>query len=164
MEFIVDENFIGNKTQAKALLQEIIAWRTSTGTTMAFLTEASVNLADDPGLCELMVRAGFKKVFVGFETPSTASLQERGKLQNCRRDLAESVTILQVPPLSVRKRLDQVLLGRGQHAVEAYGEEITEQVGVKVLGASAHVVQLEANDSFAEGSFDLSRGSHGDET
>jgi radical SAM superfamily enzyme YgiQ (UPF0313 family) len=68
---------------------------------MAFLTEASVNLADDPELCELMVRAGFKKVFVGFETPSTASLQECGKLQNCRRDLAESVTILQQAGLDV---------------------------------------------------------------
>ena len=101
MVFIVDDNFIGNKTQAKALLQEIIAWRTRTGTTMAFLTEASVNLADDPELCELMVRAGFKKVFVGFETPSTASLQECGKLQNCRRDLAESVTILQQAGLDV---------------------------------------------------------------
>ena len=32
-----------------------------------------MNLADDPELCELMVRAGFKKVFVGIETPSTAS-------------------------------------------------------------------------------------------
>ena len=32
MVFIVDDNFIGNKNQAKALLQEIIAWRTRTGT------------------------------------------------------------------------------------------------------------------------------------
>jgi radical SAM superfamily enzyme YgiQ (UPF0313 family) len=101
MVFIVDDNFIGNKNQAKALLHAIIAWRTRTGTTMGFLTEASVNLADDSELCELMVRAGFKKVFVGFETPSTASLQECGKLQNCRRDLAESVEILQQAGLDV---------------------------------------------------------------
>jgi radical SAM superfamily enzyme YgiQ (UPF0313 family) len=68
---------------------------------MGFLTEASANLADDAELCELMVRAGFKKVFVGFETPSTESLQECGKLQNCRRDLAESVQILQRAGLDV---------------------------------------------------------------
>ena len=66
-----------------------------------FLTEASANLADDPELCELMVRAGFKKVFVGFETPSTESLHECGKLQNCRSDLAESVKILQQAGLEV---------------------------------------------------------------
>jgi radical SAM superfamily enzyme YgiQ (UPF0313 family) len=101
MVFIVDDNFIGNKNQAKVLLREIIQWRTRTGTKMGFFTEASANLADDPELCELMVRAGFKKVFVGFETPSTESLQECGKFQNCRRDLAESVKILQEAGLDV---------------------------------------------------------------
>jgi radical SAM superfamily enzyme YgiQ (UPF0313 family) len=101
MVFIVDDNFIGNKTQAKALLREIVQWRERTGTKMGFLTEASANLADEPELCALMVQAGFKKVFVGFETPATESLQECGKLQNCRRDLAESVKILQRAGLDV---------------------------------------------------------------
>jgi radical SAM superfamily enzyme YgiQ (UPF0313 family) len=101
MVFIVDDNFIGNKRHAKALLKEIIAWRTRTGTTIGFLTEASANLADDQELCELMVRAGFKKVFVGFETPSAESLRECGKVQNCGRDLAESVRILQRAGLEV---------------------------------------------------------------
>jgi radical SAM superfamily enzyme YgiQ (UPF0313 family) len=62
---------------------------------MGFFTEASVNLADDPELCDLMVKAGFKKVFVGIETPMTESLQECHKLQNKNRDLVESVKILQ---------------------------------------------------------------------
>ena len=91
MVFVVDDNFIGNQKQAKALLRELIAWRTRTRATMSFLTQASANLADDPELCDLMVRAGFKKVFVGFETPSTESLKECRKLQNCRRDLVETV-------------------------------------------------------------------------
>jgi len=101
MVFIVDDNFIGNKKQAILLLQELIRGRQRTGTRMGFLTEASTNRADDPELCELMVQAGFKKVFVGLETPSTESLQECGKLQNCRRDLAESVVILQRAGLDV---------------------------------------------------------------
>ena len=101
MVFIVDDNFIGNKIQAKALLRELIEWRTRTGSEMGFLTEASANLADDPELCSLMVQAGFKKVFVGLETPSTEGLQECGKLQNCRRDLTESVQILQQAGLDV---------------------------------------------------------------
>ncbi|MBN2293588.1 MAG: B12-binding domain-containing radical SAM protein, partial [Pirellulales bacterium] len=65
MVFVVDDNFIGNKKQAKALLREIIRWRTRTRAKMGFMTEASANMADDPELCDLMVRAGFKKVFVG---------------------------------------------------------------------------------------------------
>jgi radical SAM superfamily enzyme YgiQ (UPF0313 family) len=101
MVFVVDDNFIGNKEQAKAMLRELIQWRTRTGAKMGFLTEASANLADDAELCDLMVRAGFKKVFVGFETPSLESLKECRKLQNCRRDLVETVTTLQRAGLEV---------------------------------------------------------------
>jgi len=54
-----------------------------------------VNLADDAELCELMVQAGFKKVFLGIETPSLESLEECRKLQNRGRDLVETVKTLQ---------------------------------------------------------------------
>jgi radical SAM superfamily enzyme YgiQ (UPF0313 family) len=59
------------------------------------------SLADDAELCELMVRAGFKKVFVGLETPSAESLQECHKVQNRGRDLVESVKTLQRAGLEV---------------------------------------------------------------
>ena len=101
MVFVVDDNFIGNKRKAKALLREIIQWRTRTGAKMGFLTEASANLADDTELCDLMVRAGFKKVFVGFETPSLDGLKECRKMQNCSRDLVETVKTLQKAGLEV---------------------------------------------------------------
>lgn len=99
--FVVDDNFIGNRAQTKTLLREMIAWREATRPEMGFLTEASVNLADDPELCSLMVRAGFKKVFVGIETPSAESLAECRKVQNCKRDLVETVRILQSAGLEV---------------------------------------------------------------
>ena len=95
MVFVVDDNFIGNKGHAKELLRAVIEWRTRTRAAMGFLTEASTNLADDPELCDLMVRAGFKKVSVGIETPSVSSLEECRKLQNCHRDLVETIQILQ---------------------------------------------------------------------
>lgn len=101
MVFIVDDNFIGNRHHTKALLRELIAWRERTGTEMGFLTEASVNLADDPGLVALMVRAGFKKVFLGIETPSTEALEECHKLQNRGRDLVAAVATLQRAGLQV---------------------------------------------------------------
>ncbi|HTL56684.1 MAG TPA: DUF4070 domain-containing protein [Candidatus Limnocylindrales bacterium] len=95
MVFIVDDNFIGDKKRTKILLREIIAWRERVEPSMGFFTEASVNLADDAELCELMVKAGFKKVFVGIETPVPESLQECHKLQNKGRDLVESIKTLQ---------------------------------------------------------------------
>jgi radical SAM superfamily enzyme YgiQ (UPF0313 family) len=99
--FVVDDNFIGNKSHAKELLRAIIPWRASTRTHMDFLTEASVTLADDTELCDLMVQAGFKKAFIGIETPSTESLEECHKLQNRGRDLVETVKTLQRAGLEV---------------------------------------------------------------
>jgi radical SAM superfamily enzyme YgiQ (UPF0313 family) len=101
MVFVVDDNFIGNRAHTKALLRELIAWRERTRATMGFLTEASVNLADDAELMDLMVRAGFKKVFVGIETPSSESLEECHKLQNQGRDLVAVVATLQRAGLQV---------------------------------------------------------------
>lgn len=101
MVFVVDDNFIGDKKRTKTLLRALIEWRERTGTGMGFLTEASVNLADDAELCELMVRAGFKKVFLGLETPAAASLHECHKTQNEARDLVASVRTLQSHGLEV---------------------------------------------------------------
>ncbi|MBN1475791.1 B12-binding domain-containing radical SAM protein [Candidatus Sumerlaeota bacterium] len=101
MIFLVDDNFIGNKKAASALLTAIIEWRARTGSRMGFLTEASVNLADDLEFCKLMVEAGFKRVFVGFESPSVESLIECRKMLNARRDLVQSVQRLQSTGLEV---------------------------------------------------------------
>ena len=101
MVFIVDDNFIGDKHRTKALLREMVAWRERVQPEMGFFTEASVNLADDAELCQLMVRAGFKKVFVGIETPSPESLQECHKVQNRGRDLVETVKTIQRAGLEV---------------------------------------------------------------
>lgn len=95
MVFVVDDNFIGNKKHTRALLHAMIDWRTRTRAKMGFLTEASINLADDADLISLMVTAGFRKVFVGVETPSAASLEECHKLQNRGRDLVSAIQILQ---------------------------------------------------------------------
>ena len=95
MVFIVDDNFIGNRRRAGELLRALIAWRERVKPKMGFLTEASVNLADDADLCELMAQAGFKKVFLGIETPSAEGLEECHKQQNRKRDLGEAVRTIQ---------------------------------------------------------------------
>jgi radical SAM superfamily enzyme YgiQ (UPF0313 family) len=101
MVFIVDDNFIGNKKRVKALLVELTAWRSRVRPEMGFLTEASINLADEEELLELMVRSGFKKVFVGLETPVTESLEECRKVQNAKRDLVSAVRAIQRSGLEV---------------------------------------------------------------
>jgi radical SAM superfamily enzyme YgiQ (UPF0313 family) len=100
--FFVDDNFIGNKKQIKSeILPALIEWRKGK-TGMPFNTEASINLADDPELLRLMVKAGFETVFVGIETPNEDSLAECSKNQNKGRDLVESVKLLQRAGLQVQ--------------------------------------------------------------
>jgi radical SAM superfamily enzyme YgiQ (UPF0313 family) len=93
--FIVDDNFIGNKMHAKQLLRALAEWRRETGSRFDFLTEASLNLADDAELMQLMRDAGFKSVFLGIETPDESGLIAAGKLQNTRRSMLESVALIQ---------------------------------------------------------------------
>ena len=62
---------------------------------MGFFAEASLNLVDDAELRALMVTAGFRKVFVGIETPVPESLEECRKVQNRGRDLVAAVQTLQ---------------------------------------------------------------------
>jgi radical SAM superfamily enzyme YgiQ (UPF0313 family) len=99
--FFVDDNFIGNKKFLKAeLLPALIEWRKAKKGCV-FFTEASINLADDPELLDMMVRAGFDSVFIGIESPDDACLTECHKSQNRNRDLLQSVKIIQQSGLQV---------------------------------------------------------------
>jgi len=99
--FMVDDNFIGNKARVKEFLRELIAWEDRRGVRLQFCTEASLNLADDPELLALMGRAGFKKVFVGIETPEEDGLVECAKVQNTNRDMLTAVKTIQKAGLEV---------------------------------------------------------------
>ena len=88
--FVVDDNFIGNKRNAKVFLRELIPWMESHNYPFVLLTEASLNLAEDQEMIDLMVKAGFTMVFMGIETPDTESLIGINKVQNTRQSLIDS--------------------------------------------------------------------------
>jgi radical SAM superfamily enzyme YgiQ (UPF0313 family) len=93
--FIVDDNFIGNKKRVKELLPPLAEWNNRHRRPFTFFTEASLNLADDTELLQMMKDACFHRVFLGIETPVEASLKEAQKHQNTRRSLMESVHRIQ---------------------------------------------------------------------
>ena len=93
--FIVDDNFIGNRRAVKELLRAVAVFQEKRGYPFQFSTEASIDLAADVELLDLMEAARFSMVFVGVETPDADSLSEAGKHQNLRRDVAESVRLIQ---------------------------------------------------------------------
>jgi radical SAM superfamily enzyme YgiQ (UPF0313 family) len=92
--FVVDDNFIGNKKNVKRFLSELQPWMVERDYPFSFTTEASIDLAQDQELMDLMVQCNFSAVFVGIETPDTQSLELTGKTQNNRHPLADSVTRL----------------------------------------------------------------------
>jgi radical SAM superfamily enzyme YgiQ (UPF0313 family) len=91
--FIVDDNFIGNKKNVRQLMPELATWQKKHGYPFSLLTEASVNLAEDEALLANMKEAGFRRVFLGIETPVEESLKEAQKGQN--RNLLRSVETIQ---------------------------------------------------------------------
>jgi radical SAM superfamily enzyme YgiQ (UPF0313 family) len=100
--FFVDDNFIGNKKKLKQeILPAITAWLQKRGRPFNFFTEASINIADDEELMNLMSESGFDTVFVGIETVDEDSLAEVKKMQNTNRNLVETVRRIQKHGLQV---------------------------------------------------------------
>jgi radical SAM superfamily enzyme YgiQ (UPF0313 family) len=89
--FMVDDNFIGNKRNVKLLLDAILPWMVEHKYPFSFATEASVDLANDQDLMDMMVKCNFGAVFLGIETPDEASLALTQKHQNTRSSLSEAV-------------------------------------------------------------------------
>jgi radical SAM superfamily enzyme YgiQ (UPF0313 family) len=82
--FVVDDNLIGNKRAIKPILRDVIAWQERHGYPLSLFTEASIDLADDPELMQLMTDANIIAVFIGIESPNEESLRETKKFQNVR--------------------------------------------------------------------------------
>ena len=85
----VDDNLSATKRpQAFRLLKN---WQEARNYPFEFSTEASINLADDDSLLQMMRSANFFGVFVGIESPDPETLVAMKKKQNTRRDLVASI-------------------------------------------------------------------------
>lgn len=128
--FFVDDNFIGDKRKLKnETLPALIDWSERHNHPYDFYTEASVDLADDEELMELMVRSGFEEVFVGIETPSDAGHIESGKVQNKNRDLLASIRKIQQAGLQVQAGF---IVGFDSDTPTIFGQQISfiQQSGI----------------------------------
>jgi len=99
--FIVDDNFIGNRRKTRELLRAVVGWQKEHGHPFPLSTEASIDLAQDEELLDLMVEAGFVMVFVGIETPDEATLAFTQKTQNLKAGILASVLKIQARGIEV---------------------------------------------------------------
>jgi len=73
----------------------------SRGEPFSFLTQASVNLGQDPEMIDLMTAANLREVFIGIESPDENVLQTSHKYHNIKNPLVESVNNLKKNGMTV---------------------------------------------------------------
>jgi radical SAM superfamily enzyme YgiQ (UPF0313 family) len=163
--FLVDDNFIGNKRNVKSLLPELRSWQQQRHFPFVFTTEASIDLAADPSLMELMAACGFRRVFLGIETPDQASLLGAQKHQNMRSPLVEAVQAITASGLEVMAGFilgfDGEQAGAGARIVEFVEQSAIPLAMVGILQAFPHTALwhrlaregrlIEAADDFDQG-------------
>lgn len=89
--YFVDDNFIGNRRATRALLHELVRWQQERNYPLMFSCEATLNLAQEPELLELMREANFITVFYGIESPEESALKLMHKEQNLRQPIVDAV-------------------------------------------------------------------------
>ena len=89
--YFVDDNFIGNRKAAREMLPHLVAWQEKHGYPLQFACEATLNIAKQPEILELMRKAGFTQVFVGIETPNLGALKDMRKDHNAAVDMMEAI-------------------------------------------------------------------------
>jgi radical SAM superfamily enzyme YgiQ (UPF0313 family) len=87
----VDDNLIGSKKRIKEFLPVLTDWLERHDYPFEFTSEATINLADDPQLLQMLKKANFFAIFVGIESPDTDTLIQMQKKQNTRRVFQENI-------------------------------------------------------------------------
>ena len=92
--FFVDDNFIGNRKAAKELLPHLVEWQRHRAFPLTFACEATLNIAKQTEILELMQAASFVNVFIGIETPEVDALKQMRKDHNAALPMMESIRTL----------------------------------------------------------------------
>jgi radical SAM superfamily enzyme YgiQ (UPF0313 family) len=140
--FICDDNFIGSKKHARALLNELIPWLRSRSEPFSFLTQASVNLGQDLAMTDLMTAANLDKVFIGIESPDEKVLQTSHKYHNIKNPLVESLRNLKQHGMGVIGSfilgLDGETAGAGERICAFMEQTAIPMAMLGVLQAAPH--------------------------
>src|SRR5258708_1013138 len=92
--YFVDDNFIGNKKATREMLPHLVAWQQQNAYPLLFACEATLNIAKQTEVLELMREAQFVGLFVGIETPAADALKAMRKEQNVSLPILDSIKSL----------------------------------------------------------------------
>jgi hopanoid C-2 methylase len=92
--YFVDDNFIGNRKATREMLPHLVQWQKQNAYPMQFACEATLNIAKQTDVLELMREAQFVGLFVGIETPEADALKAMRKEQNAALPMLQSIKTL----------------------------------------------------------------------
>jgi radical SAM superfamily enzyme YgiQ (UPF0313 family) len=92
--YFVDDNFIGNRKATREMLPHLVAWQKRNGYPLSFACEATLNIAKQTDILQLMREARFHTVFVGIETPELDALVAMHKKHNTSLPMMEAIRTL----------------------------------------------------------------------
>src|SRR5436305_4459340 len=92
--YFVDDNFIGNRKAAREMLPHLVKWQERHNYPLQFACEATLNIAKQADILELMRQAAFITIFVGIETPELEALKGIDKEQNAVVPMLEGIRTL----------------------------------------------------------------------
>jgi radical SAM superfamily enzyme YgiQ (UPF0313 family) len=127
--FLADDNLVGNRAYVKKLLKELIRFNHTRKKPIAYITQLTLNCADDDELLDLIHKANFACLFIGVETPKPESLLVANKGHNLKIDMRESIRkihaygIVILPGMMIGFDTDDITIFKTQ-------EEFLKEVGL----------------------------------
>ena len=86
--FFLDDNIIGYNMEARERAKKLFQGIIDRGIKKLWISQASINFADDEEVLELAAKSGCKMIFLGIETEGLEQLQEAGKKLNIKRGVS----------------------------------------------------------------------------
>ena len=116
--YFVDDNFIGNRKATRAMLPHLIAWQQRNGYPISFSCEATLNIAKQSDILQMMREARFDAVFIGIETPELDALKAINKEHNASLPMIDAIRTINRYGLEV---VSGIILGLDSDTADTEG-------------------------------------------
>jgi radical SAM superfamily enzyme YgiQ (UPF0313 family) len=124
--FFVDDHFAGNRKYARELLTAIAGLLARLPRPVYFYTQVTLNVARDPALLDLFRAAGFRRFFIGLETPDETTLRQINKAHNVEIEMGAAIAAIQSRGITVWAGVIVGLDRDDARSIERLGDWIDE--------------------------------------
>jgi radical SAM superfamily enzyme YgiQ (UPF0313 family) len=91
--FFIDDNIIGYNEESKERAKELFRGILKRGIKKIWLSQSSINFADDPELLKLAYQSGCRMIFLGIESENDDQLEEANKRLNLKQGVKSYKTV-----------------------------------------------------------------------